>query len=202
MIPRVNFLPLVVMVTLLFSACTSYTLVKPIPRRIDKAFVVEDPQIQWSRASRGKFEVWTVDGPSLQAVRFYKGLIDGDTLLPVRVNKQKLPLYHKDMRANEIMEFYVDSLIAAERTGWREPNLTASRIAAENLRPFKLGGHRGFRFEIRFRAGNGLEYEGFVVGSRINARLYLISYSGTRQYYFPKYEHTAEKLIASIRISA
>ena len=144
MITRVNLVSMVVMVTLLFSACTSYTLVKPIPRRVDKAFVVDDPQIQWSRASRGKFEVWTVDGPSLQAVRFYKGLNDGETLLPVRGNKQKLPLYHKDMRANDIMEFFVDSLIAAERAGWREPNLTASRIAAENLRPSGWAGTGAF----------------------------------------------------------
>jgi hypothetical protein len=47
-----------------------------------------------------------------------------------------------------------------------------------------------------------LEYEGFVVGTRIEETLYLISYSGARQYYFPKYKQAAEKLIASIRIPA
>ena len=196
---RVRWIATAAVAALLISACSHYSLVEPKPRSIDKQLGTVDPQISWSRIARGKIEVWTVDGPTLQAVRFYKGLQDGETLLPLRGDDSQLPVYHLDMRATEVMEFFVDSLIAAERLGWREPNLTSGRIAAENLRPYDFSGRRGFRFEIRFTASNGLEYDGFVVGSRIEDKLYLISYSGTRQYYYPKYKQAAEKLIASLR---
>ncbi len=181
------------------GACTHYTLVEPKPQTIDDQLGTVNPQNPWNRVARGKIEVWTIDGPTLQAVRFYKGLQDGEKLLPIRTNAKQMPVYRPNMRANEIMEFFIDSLIAAERLGWREANLTASHIAAENLRPFDLNGLSGFRFEIRFAASNGLEYDGFVVGTLIEEKLYLISYSGTRQYYYPKYKQAAENLIASIR---
>ncbi len=196
---RVGWIAIAAVAAILISACSHYSLVEPKPRSIDKQLGTVDPQIPWSRFARGKIEVWTVDGPTLQAVRVYKGLQDGETLLPLRGDDKQLPVYRRDMRATEVMEFFVDSLIAAEQLGWREPNLTSGRFAAENLRPFDFNGQRGFRFEIRFTASNGLEYDGFVVGTRIEEKLYLISYSGTRQYYFPKYKQAAEKLIASIR---
>ena len=180
-----------VVLAILMTACTHYSLVEPRPRKIDAQLGTVDPQIPWSRIEKGKIEIWTVDGPTLQAVRFYKGMKDGDALLPIHGDEGEIPVYRRDMRATEVMEFFVDSLIAAERLGWREPNLTAGRIAAENLRPYDIRGQQGFRFEIRFAAGNGLEYEGFVVGTRIEDRLYLISYSGTRQYYYPKYKQAA-----------
>ncbi len=196
---RVGWIAIAAVAAILISACSHYSLVEPKPRSIDKQLGTVDPQIPWSRIAKGKIEIWTVDGPTLQAVRFYKGLKDGDALLPIRGDEGEIPVYRRDMRATEIMEFFVDSLIAAERLGWREPNLTAGRIAAENLRPYDFSRQRGFRFEIRFVAANGLEYEGFVVGARIEDKLYLISYSGTRQYYYPKYKQAAEKLMASLR---
>jgi hypothetical protein len=202
MIRRLDLTAIAIMVAILLSSCTHYSLVETKPQSIDRQLKVENPQIQWSRMARGKIEIWTIDGPTLQAVRFYKGIEDGETLLPIRSDDANLPVYRRDMLATEVMEFFVDSLIAAERSGWHEPNLTSGNFAAESLRPYDLNGKRGFRFEIRFTARNGLEYEGFVVGINSEEKLYLISYSGARQYYYPKYKKAAEKLIDSIRFPA
>ena len=186
---------------LLLAACAHYTLLEPEPRTIDETFRVK-PQIQWSRSVRGHIELWTVDGPTLQAVRFYKGLKDGENLFRVsRGGDDSLPVYRPHMTANEIMEFYVDSLIAAKRLGLRVANWTGSRFETEGLRPLHFDGQPGFRFEIRFLAANGLEYEGFVVGTQIEQKLYLIVYSGTREYYYARYKDAAEKLVASIRLA-
>ena len=67
-----------------------------------------------------------------------------------------------------------------------------------HLRPFKFGNHPGFRFELSFLSQEGLEYEGFVVGTIKDDKLYLICYTGTRQYYYPKYKESVEQIIASI----
>ena len=186
---------------MLLAACAHYTLLEPQPQMIDEAFHVE-PQIQWSRTVSGHIELWTVDGPTLQAVRFYKGLQDGENLFRYTGSEDDtLPVYRTPMTANDIMEFYVDSLIAAKRLGLRVTNWTGSRFETEGLRPVYFEGQPGFRFEVRFLAANGLEYEGFVVGTQIDQRLYLIVYSGAREFYYPRYKDAAEKLVASIRLA-
>ena len=67
-------------------------------------------------------------------------------------------------------------------------------------RPAGCDSHPGFRFERAFLSEEGLEYEGFVVGVIKDDQLFLICYSGTREYYFPKYKETAEQIIISIHM--
>ena len=172
------------------TACAPYTLVEP--KRVEVAgFYSVDPQIQWSRAKTRHIELWTVDGPLLESVRFFDAREHGDTLF-VPEPKQKLPTFDKAMTATEVQEFLVDSMAAVGVTG----------LAASNLRPWEFGALDGFRFELSYIDGDGLEHDGIAVGAINEERLYLILYTGARLYYFPKYRGYVESIVASIQIEA
>jgi hypothetical protein len=185
------------------SACVYYSRVEPAKKDMGGGHYSVEPQISWNRATRGKVEIWTIDGPALEAVHFFSGIGDGENLFPYygkTSRKAKWPKFKKDMTANEVQEFVVDSMSAPYHRTLVGPNMIGNNVQAFNLRPFKFGSRPGFRFELSFLSREGLEYEGFVVGTVKDDRLYLICYSGTREYYFLKYKETAEKIIASIHM--
>ena len=190
-------------IVFLLSACAHYTLVEPAKRDMGGGSYSVEPQIAWNRSVQGNVELWTVDGPALAAVHFFNGIGDGQNLYPFygkSTRKAKLPKFNKTMTASEVQEFIVDSMMAPYHRTLVGPNMIGTGVQTSHLRPFKFGSHPGFRFELSFLSEEGLEYEGFVVGAVKDDRLYLIGYSGTREYYFPKYKETAEKIIASIHM--
>ena len=189
---------ILLVIIFLLNGCAYYDLVEPVKRDIGSSYRVE-PQIAWSRAAQGKIEIWTVDGPALEAIHFFNGIADGETLFPAYgKQKEKLPKFKKDMTANEVMEFIVDSIMAQHPQSLVEAHLKGTGAQTMHLRPFKFGDHPGYRFELSFLSQEGLEYEGFVVGTIKDDKLYLICYTGTRLYYYPKYKEYVEQLIASI----
>ena len=180
-----RFAPFVVL-CLLLSACAQISMVEPKRHKIGDAFSVE-AQIAWNRIPAEKTEVWTVDGPRLQAVRFFKGIKDQETLF-TSDKDAKLPVFRADMSANEVMEFVVDTY---SRAG-------ASQVAARGLRPADFGDAPGFRFEFGYVDGNGLEGDGIAGGAVIEERLYMIIYTGSRAHYFPKYKDDVDRLLQSV----
>ncbi len=200
MIPRRNLILLTCV--LLLNACAHYTLVEPAKRDMGGLYSVE-PQITWNRSAQGQIEIWTVDGPSLAAVQFFNGIGHEKNLFQFygrASHTAKLPRFNKNMTASEVQEFVVDSMMAPYPGSPIGPNMIGTSAQATRLRPFKFGSHPGFRFELSFLSRAGLEYRGFVVGTVKDDRLYLICYSGAREYYYPKYKDTAEQIIASIQM--
>lgn len=173
----------------LLTACGGFTLIEAKPQTVNAVYTVQ-PQISWSRVKSSGTELWTVDGPSLQAVRFPPVLSDGDTLFPSRDPDKAAPKFNKGMVATEIMEFVVDAFDGAG----------ASAIDALDLEPFVFAGRDGFRFKLNFLSEEGLEYDGLVTGAVDDDKLYLVIYTGTRQHYFPKHEKHVERLMSSLRI--
>ena len=129
--------------------------------------------------------LWTVNGPALDAIRFFDALHDGDTMFAA-VGDQELPSYRADMKPNDVMELVVDSVA---REG-------ANEVAAAALQPVEFGDRDGFHFEMTLLSPEGLEMKGIVVGLQTERELYLILYTGTAMYYFPKYRPTVEDIIA------
>ena len=160
---------LICLVALLLSGCAYYTLVDTERQKMSDIYSV-DPQINWSRSKETTVEIWTVDGPLLQAIRFFDGIADGDGLFPSTDPNKKFPLFRADMAATEIQELVVDTIA----------NMGGGNVQASNLRPFKFGALPGFRFEVEFLSDEGLELEGLVAGATHKERLYLIVYSDTR----------------------
>jgi hypothetical protein len=193
---------ILLVIVFLLSACAHYTLVEPAKKDMGGSYSVE-PQTVWNRSVQGKIEIWTLDGPSLAAVHFFNGIGDGQNLFPFygkSTRKAKLPQFNKNMTASEVQEFIVDSMMAPYQRSLVGPNMIGTGVQTSHLRPFKFGSHPGFRFELSFLSEEGLEYEGFVVGTIKADKLYLICYAGTREFYYPKYQETAEQIIASIHM--
>ena len=175
---------------MMLSGCAMYTLVEPQRTEIGGLYTVE-PQIPWSEATSGKTQIWTVDGPALQELRFINGIKDNEAPFGVEGQEEdRNPKFRKGMTFLEIKDLVVDGLAV---TG-------AQKLETKNLKPVAFGDQGGFRFEMDFVTEEGLEKLGFVVGSVIKEKLYLISYSGTRAHYFAKYKEHVEKLIDSIQI--
>lgn len=174
------------------AACAQYSLVEANKQKIGGTYTVE-AQIAWSKHSEGKVEIWTVDGPALEAVRFFKGLDDGDSLFKRprgSGEKVKYPTYKTGMTPNDVMELTVDSIARAG----------AGEVQASKLRPARFGSVQGFRFELTFLSKSGLEMDGLVAGAAIEDKLYLILYTGARIHYYPKYRDHVEQLLGSIEM--
>ncbi len=186
-----RFAVIVFLLTVL-AACAQYSLVEAKKQKIGGAFTVE-AQIAWSKHSEGKVEIWTVDGPALEAVRFSKGLDDGDSLFTrprASGAKVKYPIHKTGMTPNDVMELTVDSIARAG----------AGEVQASKLRPAQFGSVPGFRFELTFLSKSGLEMDGLVAAAVIEDKLYLILYTGARVHYSPKYRDHVEQLLVSIEM--
>ena len=144
---------------MLLVGCAQYTLVEPHPTTIGNFYTIE-PQIAWSATQEGNALLWTIDGTALEELRFLTGIGDGESLSESK-DGEKSPKFRKGMTEIEIKELVVDTLAAAN----------AKKIQTKNLKPFPFVGHRGFRFELTYLAGNGLEKAGLVGGSVIEDRL-------------------------------
>ena len=168
------------------GGCAAYSLVDAKQQTIGGTYTVE-PGIQWSKITDDKIEVWTVDGASLEAIRFYSGMEAGDRLFTVSKDV-KLPTYDPAMKASEVMEFVVDSIA---RGG-------AGNVEGTALRPTQFGTVPGFRFDLSYTSSDGLWVDGLAIGATIDGKLHLIVYAGARQHYFPKYRDEVERMIGTI----
>ena len=189
---------LLIAVVLTLTACAQYTLVKGDKRiEVGDAFSVE-PQIAWTRIANplhsGKTEVWTVDGPFLQLLRFYKGIDDSQVLEELTDSAgnpiKNLPTFTKDMSPIEISELFETTLARAG----------AQQFKMDRIRPATFAGTNGFRFDFHFAIESGLKKIGFAVGAVRDGKLYMISYVGTSLHYFGKDKGIVEHLIGSAQM--
>lgn len=174
---------------LTWVGCAPYAYVEPRRTTIGDLYTVE-PQVAWSAVERGTTVSWTVDGFPLEAVRFVRGVGDGEPLLVDGVRLAKTPRFKRQMTPSEIMELVVDSWSFAG----------AQEVKASNLRPRKFGTLDGFAFDMAYLLRNGLEAQGIVAGATVKDKLHLIMYTGARSYYFPKYKDAVDRMIDSIRM--
>ena len=178
----------VLLFVLLLGGCASaYEVVPPGRHQIENAYTV-DSQISWSRITQERIELWTVDGPFLEGVRFYE-VGSGQSLIAQGEDEQRLQFEPK-MRAGEVMEFVVDSLAVGG----------VHDIKTLNLRPAKFGVTPGFRFELQFLTPDGLLMKGMALYATIDDTLYLILYTAPAIYYFEKYEDTVEHIFNSVEL--
>jgi len=179
--------------TFLLSACQAYSLVEPGSRNEFGGFYSVSPDIAWSRAEQGELEVWTVDGPALEAVRFTNGLEDGEPLFdtPRASDSQEPVVFRAFMSEPDIMTLVADSL----------SRLGAGQLETRDLEPTRFGDRAGFRFSLSFLTERGLAMQGTAVGTIADEKLFLILYSAASSYYYAKYEPHVEQLIDSLQIS-
>jgi len=174
--------------------CMHYSLVRSDREiQVGTIFKVTSP-INWSKskfsAVFGAVETWTIDGPRLQRLLFFKGVEDGAILFQILEYKKSVPIYRSSMTPLEIMELIKSTL--ARSGGYN--------VVTKDLRPYKLGALDGFRFEFSYTIQNGLKYNGFVVGAKKEDRLLAIMYVGTALYHYEKHVDDAERIVSSVVI--
>jgi hypothetical protein len=172
----------------LLAGCARYTLVEPRPRTNADIYTV-DPQTRWSSVTDGKWEVWTVDGPGLEAIQFLRGLADGEPLFRA-ADAQKRMTFRTTMSPSELAELLVDGLTS---TG-------AQNVTVTNLGPQKFGSVDGFRCELTFMTKTGLAKQGMAAGSIVKDQLYVVLYTGAKLHYYQAHRNDAEKIVQSIRM--
>ena len=176
----------------LLAGCAHYSLVEPRPRTVAELYTV-DPQIRWSAATNGKGELWTVDGPGLEAVQFVNGVADGEPWTQTAAgaaDTQKRLTFRATMTPTELAELLVDGLTSNG----------AQHVMVTDLRPHQFGSVPGFRCELAFTSKGGLAKQGLAAGAVVKERLYLVLYTGAKLHYYEEHRNDAEKLIQSIRM--
>jgi len=170
-----------------FGCANVFELVPPGRQKIGGAYTIDSP-IGWSRTVDNRTEIWTVDGPFLDGIRFYT--VGSGQHLVAQDKDELLPRFELQMRASEVVEFVVDSLAADG----------LSDIRTFELRPAKFGAAGGYRFDLQFLTQDGLFIKGMALYATIDDKLYLILYTATATYYFEKYEATVESIFNSVEL--
>lgn len=175
---------------LLLVACATttrgYLLVTPLRVPIDEVYSVE-PQISWTSFTTERIDAWTVDGFTLQALRFYKGIANGEPIVTGGKDEERRPRFRPTMAETEIAELVVDSLYNG-------------RARPGELRPVPFGSAPGFRFDLNYVTNEGVNRRALVIGAVIKEKLELIIYDGTALHYFPRHQDAVERVIQSIQL--
>jgi len=167
------------------ATANTYSLVEARQHPIDTFYSVE-PNVAWTATSTGKVETWTIDGYSLESLRFFKGIADGEPMVTGGPNEEQRPRFRATMTLTETAEFVATSLFG-------------SRITPRDVRPASFGGAPGFRFDVAYATREGVERKALVAGAVVGERLHVIVYDGTSLHHFGKYRPQAERVIESVR---
>jgi hypothetical protein len=176
----------------LAAGCATYTAIDP-----GKAVAVGDnvtvtPQTAWASinnpAVSGK--VWTADGVALDSVMFFTGVEPGTPLIKVSgVSKDEVRSYQSGMVPDDVMELLASNV---SKLGYQQ-------ITTSNLRPASFGAAQGFRFDLAFTAGDGLEMKGMSIFAQRGGKLDLILFAAPNEYYFGRYSGTIENMFSTIQ---
>jgi len=173
----------------LAASCGTWSRVRDQPREVGRDLIL-DPQVHWNRRRTvPNAELWTLNGPSLDALRIYAGLKDRATLFRVR-QKEEFPQYRSGMSPNDIVDLVVDSFSRAGGQG----------VQAVGLAPAEFAGESGFGFGLSYQTEDGLEMKGVATGAILEDQLYLMVLTGTAAHHFPKAEPHVRRLVASAKL--
>jgi len=182
------------------SACVpSYTLVLSGVNAIDTLYV--DAGAGWNKApynsytgQRKNAQRWTQDGLTLNQLVFVPAVADGEALITSTQKDAALPLFRKDMLANELEELAKSTFV--KRFG--EGNTV---VTTDNLRPHRFGEDRGILFDVEATVSETPKYKGIAGAFVADEKLYFMYFLGATPYYHDKYRDQAEATIKSATLT-
>ncbi len=177
------------LLTLASAGCGGPYRLAQSGERVDQGLYTVDPQVPWNMSAGRSWQDWTVDGFPLHGMTFVNGLKDGQALYPRLERKENPPVFRSTMSPQDVGAFFAASL---ELMGMR-------KLKRSEPAPQPFGSLPGFRMESEYVDQGDLEVRDVAVWTVHEGRLYLIHYWGAKEYYFEKYQNTAEAVIASIR---
>lgn len=156
------------------------------------AVQVDRPWNQFERGLADNTMTWTRDGVTVDSLRFYIGVKDGELIAPTPAEpKGQRPLAFKaSMQAAEVVELF-EGLYS--RGG--------SSFKLEKLSPDTFVGTPGFRFEFSaLRKADDVRLRGVGWGAVRNGELFAITFTAPRLAFFPQHAPSAEAVARSARV--
>jgi hypothetical protein len=146
---------------------------------------------QYLSVAPGAAEVWTQDGITLDALAFFVGVTQGETLGRA-ISGKKLPQFRSTMTPGEIVELY-EQMVTQD----------GSAFALKRVAPGRFGDQPGFRFEHTItRKSDNVLLKGVGQAAVVKGKLYLVAFTAPSIYYYDRYLPQVEPLMASARIRA
>jgi len=150
----------------------------------------------WSRLQGGaptpKYDLWTSDGITLDQLRFYVGIQDGESLVVLkdRPADKPIPRFRENMEAQEVVELY-ESFATQD----------GSVFKLEKLAPTRFLEADGFRFDFsRVRKSDDVRTLGVAWVARQRKEWYLMVFEAPRIHYFPKNLPRVEAMAQSAKV--
>jgi len=146
---------------------------------------------QYLSVAPGAAEVWTQDGITLDALAFFVGVTQGETLGRA-ISGKKLPQFRSTMTPGEIVELY-EQMVTQD----------GSAFALKRVAPGRFGDQPGFRFEHTItRKSDNVLLKGVGQAAVVKGKLYLVAFTAPSIYYYDRHLPQVEPLMASARIRA
>ncbi|MCV2437113.1 hypothetical protein LNV28_02285 [Paucibacter sp. DJ2R-2] len=156
------------------------------------ALKVEQPWNQFERGMADNTPTWTNEGVTVDALKFYVGIRDGQEIAP-------LPAQAKGVQPL----VFRATMQPAQMVGLFESMLTrdGSSFKLDRLEPAEFLGEKGFRFEYSLnRKVDDVPMQGMAIGVVRRGELFLLHYSAPRLVFFPRYKARVEAIARSAQV--
>lgn len=157
------------------------------------AVTIEQPWNQFERSPSGdNHPTWTVDGVTVDALKFYVALADGTLIAPTppEPKGQRALAFKSAMNQQEVLSLF-EGLYS--RGG--------STFALDRIAPHTFLGQGGFKAEWHgVRKTDNVRLKGVIWASVHNGQLYAITYTAPALAFFGKNLGAVEKIVASARV--
>jgi hypothetical protein len=179
--------------TVLLASCTTVTKMGP-GSVVVKEQLVAKLDSAWNRIdvlNRGKAELWTTDGMTLDNLAFYVGVAEGEELAPMTNRQEKQQVrFRTSMQAHEIVELY--GALASEG---------GNSFKLDKLTPSTFLNGDGFRFEFTLlRKTDEVELKGLAYGAVRAGKLHLMVFRAPRLHYFSRHLARVEAIARTLKL--
>ena len=144
----------------------------------------------WNRMAmiQEPYELWTQDGSSIDQLRIYAGIKDGEPVhQPDTSGKRKNFSFRSSMQPEDIVAMFEGMMT---RDG--------SVFTLNKLEPMTFGGQKGFRFEFALiRKVDSVQLSGVGFGTVAKGELYALLYAAPQLGFFARHQRSAEQMARS-----
>lgn len=153
---------------------------------------VDKPWNQFERGLGDNTLTWTQDGITVDALRFYIGVKDGELIAPTppEPKGQAALTFRSKMQTSDVVALF-EGLYS--RGG--------SSFVLERVSPDTFAGLAGFRFEFSsVRKHDDVRLRGVGWGAVRNGELFAITYTAPRLAFFPQHQASVEAIARSAKL--
>jgi len=161
--------------------------------RSKMAVTIDQPWNQFERSPAGdNHPTWTVDGVTVDSLKFYVALADGELIAPTpnEPKGQRALTFKSAMTQQEVLGLF-------ERLYTR----SGSTFELERVAPHNFMSRNGFKADWNgVRKTDNVRLKGVIWACVHNGELYAITYTAPSLAFFSKNHGAVEKIVASARV--